>query len=119
MSDSEGKIMMDTGRCSHGIETSKPCAACAGSLSSNLRAKVEALDIHPGTDYSFEAVRAFRDRVLDIIDECLPDETSGNDDATKLRRLLAFCYSSHRLYLDDGEMQDNSVQPFIDWQRDS
>jgi hypothetical protein len=55
----------------------------------------------------------------EALSKTTPVETSGEEDATKLRRLLAFCYSSHRLYLDDGEMQDNSVQPFIDWKRDS
>lgn len=31
----------------------------------------------------------------------------------------AFAYSGSRLYGDDGELQDNSAQPFIDWRRDS
>lgn len=38
---------------------------------------------------------------------------------TKLRRLVAFLYGQHNLYLDDGELQDNSAQPFIDFLRDS
>ncbi len=60
-------------------------AAVAQPAASNLRAKVEALDIHPGTDYSFEAVRAFRDRVLDLIDECSSDETTDVPDLGWLR----------------------------------
>lgn len=31
----------------------------------------------------------------------------------------AYSYSGWKLYGDDGELQDNSVQPFIDWRKDS
>lgn len=36
----------------------------------------------------------------------------------KLRWLLCINYSSQP-YLDDGEMQDSSIHPFIDFKRDS
>ena len=39
-------------------------------------------------------------------------------DEMKLRRMLAFAYSgAGTLYGDDGELQDNSVRPFIDYVR--
>lgn len=31
----------------------------------------------------------------------------------------ALAYSGPALYRDDGELQDNQMQPFIDWRRDS
>ena len=37
----------------------------------------------------------------------------------KLRRLLAIRVAGAALYGDDGELQDNSVRPFIDFLRDS
>src|SRR3546814_5458635 len=40
-------------------------------------------------------------------------------DADCWREGWAFAYSGSRLYGDDGELQDNSAQPFIDWRRDS
>lgn len=38
---------------------------------------------------------------------------------TQLRKLLAVAYSGVHLYSDDGELQDNRTQPFIDFYRDS
>lgn len=35
-----------------------------------------------------------------------------------MRRALAFAYGGALLYTDDGELQDNSRHPFIDWKRD-
>lgn len=39
----------------------------------------------------------------------------------ELRAMLAvvYCRSIHNLYHDDGELQDNSSHPFIDWKRDT
>ena len=37
----------------------------------------------------------------------------------KLRKMLASCYVGTALYADDGELQDNREQPFIDFKRDS
>lgn len=37
----------------------------------------------------------------------------------RLRSLLANIYAGHLLYSDDGELQDNSVLPCIDFKRDS
>lgn len=37
---------------------------------------------------------------------------------TELRRLLALSYSGHLLYGDDGELQDSTAHPFIDFKRD-
>lgn len=36
-----------------------------------------------------------------------------------LRQMLAIRVAGAILYADDGELQDNSVQPFIDFKRDS
>lgn len=95
-----------------------------GNVWEEVRALRSALDrIRGFRCSSFRSYKEDLDDIRAIAREALSDvrqgETSGEEDATKLRRLLAFCYSSHRLYLDDGEMQDNSVQPFIDWKRDS
>lgn len=35
-----------------------------------------------------------------------------------LRMMLAFSYCGHELYRDDGELQDNRMQPHIDFKRD-
>jgi hypothetical protein len=40
-------------------------------------------------------------------------------EAVRLRRMLAFAYSGANLYTDDGELQDNARQPYIDFLRDS
>lgn len=37
----------------------------------------------------------------------------------ELRILLAIAHAGPSLYTDDGELQDNRVQPFIDFKRDS
>lgn len=39
-------------------------------------------------------------------------------DELELRRMLAFAYSGHHLYGDDGELQDSRF-PMIDYMRDS
>lgn len=41
------------------------------------------------------------------------------DTELKLRRLLAFSYGGPALYADDGELQDGSELPAIDFLRDS
>jgi hypothetical protein len=40
-------------------------------------------------------------------------------DVSIVRELLAINYSRGGLYTDDGELQDNRTQPFIDFRRDS
>lgn len=40
-------------------------------------------------------------------------------DNRRLRRLLACCYAGAALYTDDGELQDSSAFPVIDFKRDS
>lgn len=40
-------------------------------------------------------------------------------ETVELRTLLAVRVSGSALYHDDGELQDNSVRPFIDWKRDT
>lgn len=47
--------------------------------------------------------------------ECRASETSGD---VALRRLLAIAYSGPNLYRDDGEFQDGSSVPVIDFLRD-
>ena len=37
----------------------------------------------------------------------------------ELRVMLALLHGDASLYHDDGELQDNSAQPFIDWKRNS
>lgn len=41
------------------------------------------------------------------------------EENVKLRALLALTYSGPSIYADDGELQDCSMQPFIDYKRDS
>ena len=40
-------------------------------------------------------------------------------DELELRRMLAWSYSGHHLYCDDGELQDSQEHPFIDFKRDT
>lgn len=44
---------------------------------------------------------------------------TARGEVADFRCLLASSYSGAMLYRDDGELQDNSVQPFIDFKRDS
>ena len=37
----------------------------------------------------------------------------------KLRTMLAHSYGGALMYSDDGELQDNRMQPFIDFKRDA
>ncbi len=37
----------------------------------------------------------------------------------ELRSMLAHCYAGSALYDEDGELQDNRAEPFIDFKRDS
>lgn len=48
----------------------------------------------------------------DVLIEQTPDEM-------RLRRLLAVAYSGSKLYTDDGELQDGSTLPVIDFKRDT
>lgn len=41
------------------------------------------------------------------------------EDSKELRRMVAFAHTNGRLYFDDGELQDTTAHPFIDWKRDS
>lgn len=41
------------------------------------------------------------------------------DETKSLRRLLCITYAGARAYMDDGEAQDSSTYPFIDFMRDS
>ena len=50
--------------------------------------------------------------------ECSLAAMPGSDEA-ELRRMLAWSYSGHHLYCDDGELQDSREQPFIDFKRDT
>jgi hypothetical protein len=43
----------------------------------------------------------------------------AREENQSLRRLLAFHYSGTKLYHDDGELQDNSAHPLIDFKRDT
>jgi hypothetical protein len=48
------------------------------------------------------------------------NEIEALDKENKIfRRLLAMSYSGPSLYHDDGELQDNSAAPFIDFRNDS
>lgn len=42
-----------------------------------------------------------------------------SDTELKLRTLLAFSYCGPMLYHDDGELQDNTAHPFIDFKNDN
>jgi len=61
-----------------------------------------------------EIERADWDRFIAL----LSGQPAGVDEST-WREGWAFAYSGTRLYGDDGELQDNSEQPLIDWRRDS
>lgn len=47
------------------------------------------------------------------------DIESLRDENRRLRSLLAVHYGWPGLYMDDGELQDKRMQPFIDFKRDS
>lgn len=59
----------------------------------------------------------------DASEKCAADLDSyydkGREESRRLRILLALSYSGGNLYADDGELQDASKHPFIDWRRDS
>lgn len=42
-----------------------------------------------------------------------------SEDETALRIILAYRVAGTKLYTDDGELQDNTVAPFIDFKRDT
>lgn len=44
---------------------------------------------------------------------------SYKDDDFELRCMVAIAFSGSKLYTDDGELQDNSEPPFIDYKRDT
>lgn len=54
--------------------------------------------------------------IYELVKDNLVDESRKENQA--LRWMLCNSYCKHP-YLDDGEMQDNSVSPFIDFKRDS
>lgn len=45
--------------------------------------------------------------------------TYAASELERFRELLAACYSGAKLYRDDGELQDTSARPHIDFRRDS
>lgn len=45
-------------------------------------------------------------------------EKENETDIQLLRRMLAFAYCGASLYADDGELQDNTMLPCIDFKRD-
>ena len=45
--------------------------------------------------------------------------TYAISELNRFRELLAACYAGPSLYRDDGELQDTSAQPHIDFRRDS
>lgn len=59
------------------------------------------------------------DKARGIINDSLGVADALLKDNAKLRRLLAIAYSGAKLYGDNGELQDNSEFPFIDFARDS
>lgn len=46
-------------------------------------------------------------------------QTENASEVQELRKMLAVAFAGAALYGDDGELQDNTQQPFIDWKRDS
>lgn len=48
-----------------------------------------------------------------------PDCSAAASENRELRIMLAIAHAGLSLYTDDGELQDNRVQPFIDFKRDS
>jgi len=60
-------------------------------------------------------VDELRRTVQNLRDEILELTTENRE----LRIMLAIAHAGLDLYTDDGEFQDNRVQPFIDFRRDS
>ncbi|WP_427852884.1 hypothetical protein [Stenotrophomonas acidaminiphila] len=56
--------------------------------------------------------------LLDALDPHCTDSAKGGSEAWREGWALAYSGPS-RLYGDDGELQDNSEYPYIDWRRDS
>lgn len=54
-----------------------------------------------------------------IVSEILAENERLREDDKQLRIMLAVSYSGSLLYLDDGELQDSRILPYIDFVRDS
>lgn len=55
-----------------------------------------------------------RERIR-LLDEQLSDAKREN---RELRIMVAYAHAGMGLYTDDGELQDTTRHPFIDWKRD-
>lgn len=64
-----------------------------------------------------DTIRSLTEQYLKEHPADRPDSMTAENQL--LRRLLAIRVAGMSLYCDDGELQDNSVQPFIDFKRDS
>ena len=58
--------------------------------------------------------------ITTIVDEAIEaGRKQAQDSEDELRVMLALSYAGTHLYTDDGELQDSSVFPHIDFKRDS
>lgn len=72
--------------------------------------------------YRDDHIPAFLSELLKyvVMDDLFNDPVAApRNDELELRRMLAFSYAGASLYVNDGELQDNSRLPVIDFKRDS
>lgn len=66
------------------------------------------------------SLKGMRDEPFDCTPmSCASVAGDALDEIRELRMMLAISISGGCLYRDDGELQDNSSAPFIDWKRDT
>ena len=72
-----------------------------------------------GVITDWEEQKTFDDVSAKTLNRVYKDVYSLEQENKDLRRLLAIYTGGPYLYLDDGELQSNSVRPFIDFKRDT
>ena len=93
-------------------DNTKP--AQADSVEDVIAEMREAYDVARGAPLAPGFIRRWADRLAAL------SAASDARDAEDWREGWAISYSGpSKLYGDDGELQDNSESPFIDWRRDS
>lgn len=77
------------------------------------------VDSLEGSDYTDDSglIRDYTVQWLEANPGKIPESLTQEN--LRLRRMLALAFSGANLYTDDGELQDNTVIPSIDFKRDS
>lgn len=64
-------------------------------------------------------ITVYRDKLIDLVRNWNPAPPDLSREVAELRLALAIAHAGASLYTDDGELQDATHVPFIDWKRDS